>query len=161
MYILQCELTTPASIQDTFAVFENPYNLAKITPPALSFRILTKDLKMREGAEIDYAFRSFGLPMKWKTEITAYEPPFYFIDEARRSPYTLWRHHHTFRPSEQGTIVADKVEYELPFGFLGRLGHAVVARQLKAIFNYRQTAIAALLGGAPTSVHPPRIEYVR
>lgn len=160
MYELRCELTTLASIAATFAVFENPYNLARITPPWLGFRIVTRDLEMRQGAEIEYSFRWLGIPLQWKTEITAYDPPGYFVDEARRSPYSLWRHHHTFRETPRGTLVADRVEYELPFGALGRTAHAVVARQLIAIFNYRQKAILELLAVPATELEAPRIVYL-
>ena len=157
MYELQCELTTSASIRETFAVFENPHNLAKITPPWLGFRILTDDLKMRTGAEIDYSLRLFGIPLKWKTEITSYKPPEYFVDEAMNSPYKFWRHHHTFRETPQGTQVGDRVEYDLPLGFVGRLAHGVVALQLRAIFTYRQKEIVKLLGGRLIEVQAPYI----
>jgi ligand-binding SRPBCC domain-containing protein len=158
MYVLECELLTPASIDETFAVFADPYNLAKITPPSLGFQILTPGLKMRRGLEIDYLFRWLGLPMKWKTEITEYEPPSMFVDEARRSPYSFWRHRHTFRETAEGTVVADRVEYDLPFGPLGRLAHGfTVAPQLRRIFDHRQRAIADLLGGPPLRVEPPSI----
>jgi ligand-binding SRPBCC domain-containing protein len=157
MYVLECEFVTRASISDTFAVFADPYNLAKITPPWLGFRIVTDGLVMRRGAEIDYSFRSMGVPMKWKTVISAYDPPSLFVDEALRSPYKFWRHQHTFRETQDGTAVGDRVEYALPFGPLGHLVHAVaVAPQLRQIFNYRQEAIAKLLGGA-VRVRPPSI----
>lgn len=42
---------------------------------------------------------------------------------------------------------ADRVEYELPFGPLGGLAHRFfVARQLRAIFDYRRRAIAEIFG---------------
>jgi ligand-binding SRPBCC domain-containing protein len=158
MYVLECELVTPASLDETFAVFADPYNLAKITPPSLGFQILTQELKMRKGAEIDYLFRWLGLPLKWKTEITEYEPPWLFVDEARRSPYSFWRHRHTFRKTAEGTVVADRVEYDVPFGPLGRLAHGfTVAPQLRQIFEHRQRAIAELLGSPSLRVEPPTI----
>ena len=158
MYVLECELVSRASIDETFAVFADPYNLAKITPESLAFRILTPNLKMRRGVEIDYLFRWLGLPMKWKTEITEYDPPAMFVDEARRSPYSFWRHKHTFRPTAEGTVVADRVEYDLPFGPLGRLVHGfTVAPQLRRIFEHRQRAIAELLGAPAVRVDPPVI----
>lgn len=157
MYLLECELVTHASIEETFAIFADPYNLAKITPPWLGFRILTNGLTMRRGAEIDYSFRTMGVPLNWRTVISAYDPPFSFVDEALRSPYKFWRHHHTFRETGEGTVVGDRVEYGMPFGPLGSLVHAVaVAPQLRRIFDYRQEAIAAILGGA-VRLSPPSI----
>jgi ligand-binding SRPBCC domain-containing protein len=162
MYVLECELLTPASLEDTFAVFENPYNLAKITPPWMGFRIVTQGLEMRRGALIDYELRWLGLPLRWKTQITAYEPPFYFVDEALTSPYRFWKHAHTFRRTEAGTVVADRVEYDLPLGLLGKAAHAViVGKQLRGIFGFRQRAIAELLGGHEVEPPAPSIRYVK
>ena len=145
-YTLDCEMLSPAPVEDTFKVFEDPYNLARITPPWLGFRIVTPDLTMRTGLTIDYELSWIGLPMRWRTLITAYEPPFLFVDEAVRSPYALWRHRHTFRPADRGTIVADHIEYALPLGVLGSIAHTLVVRkQLESIFAFRQKAILDLL----------------
>lgn len=43
-----------------------------------------------------------------------------------------------------GVEVVDVVEYELPFGWLGRVAHALlIRRQLDAIFGYRRGAVTA------------------
>ena len=112
---------------------------------------------MQKGLEIDYRLRLFGLPLRWKAEITAYDPPLYFADEARHSPYKYWRHHHTFRETPKGTVVADHVEYDLPFGPIGSAAHIIVSLQLRAIFAYRQKAILELLGEKATELQPPVI----
>lgn len=158
-YTLRCELVARVPIRDAFAVFEDPYNLKKITPPWLHFQITTPArVRMQRGAEIDYEFRWLGVPLRWKTVITEYEPPHAFVDEALRSPYLFWKHRHTFRETPEGTIVADQVDYALPFGVLGAAVHeAVVARQLRRIFEFRQRAIAGLIGGAITRMQDPII----
>ncbi len=146
VYIFECEMVAPVSVQEAFSVFENPHNLAEITPPWLNFKITTKDrIAMRKGAEIDYTIRWMGVPIRWNTLITEYEAPFVFVDEQVRGPYKLWRHTHTFKPCEAGTIVADRVEYALPFGILGRIAHTVMVRnQLEAIFRFRQKRLAEM-----------------
>ncbi len=142
VHVFECDILAPLSIRDTFSVFEDPYNLAKITPPWLHFKILTPNLTMRKGAEIRYSLAWMRLPMHWKTRIIEYEPPFLFVDEMENGPYALWRHRHTFRPSEKGTVVSDRVEYALPFGPLGTMAHTlVVRRQVEEIFLYRQRAL--------------------
>ena len=149
VHTLDCELITPASLEDTFRIFEDPSNLARITPPWMGFEILTPDLKMREGLEIDYRFRWLGLPMTWKTLITAYVPPHLFVDEALISPYALWRHRHMFEGTPRGTVVRDHVDYALPLGPLGNIAHTLVVRkQVEEIFAFRQTRIAELIGAA-------------
>ncbi|HWD97409.1 MAG TPA: SRPBCC family protein [Bryobacteraceae bacterium] len=140
-------MSAPPGIRETFAAFESPYNLARITPPWLNFRVTTPGrIAMRAGAEIDYAIRRLGLPIKWTTRIVEYEPPRRFVDEQIRGPYRLWRHRHTFRESAAGTVISDCVDYRLPFGILGAAAHALlIRRQLIAIFRFRQQAIARLL----------------
>ena len=141
-------MTAPLPLDDVFRFFENPRNLARITPPQLSFRVTTAgDIEMRRGLEIDYTIRWLGLPLPWRTRITEYQPPRCFVDEQLRGPYKLWRHRHDFQEMNGVSVIADRVEYELPMGFLGRIAHGViVGRQLKGIFAYRQRAIAAILG---------------
>jgi ligand-binding SRPBCC domain-containing protein len=157
-YTLRCQMLAPVSMRDAFAVFEDPRNLARITPPWLDFRILTVDPLMRLGAELHYQFRWHGLPLQWKTLISEYEPPFFFTDEMIRGPYALWRHRHTFHPTEEGTVVTDEVDYALPFGRLGALVHRlVVAAQLKEIFRYRQSALNELLYGGRAHWTEPSI----
>ncbi len=147
-------------LPETFKVFEDPYNLAKITPPWLNFRVTSKDrVEMRKGAEIQYLIRWFRLPVRWKTIITEYDPPHKFVDEQERGPYTFWRHHHTFEDTAEGTKVKDRVEYRLPFGLMGRLVHGIVVRrQLLAIFRYRQRELAKMFGGKARQLVPPHIE---
>ena len=157
VYTLRCELLTDSSLDRTFSIFEDPYNLAKITPASLDFHVTSKDtIQMRKGAEIEYTIRWLGLPMRWKTLILEYEPPFMFVDEQAKGPYLLWRHRHTFMPTGEGVIVGDQVEYALPFGPVGQLTHALVVRkQLESIFNFRQQQLTKMLGGKTRQTLPP------
>jgi ligand-binding SRPBCC domain-containing protein len=101
---------------------------------------------MRKGLEIDYRFRWLGLPMKWKTLISEYQPPHLFVDEALKSPYAVWRHRHSFEQTAEGTLVKDHVEYALPLGPLGTIAHALtVRRQVEEIFRYRQQKIRQIV----------------
>jgi ligand-binding SRPBCC domain-containing protein len=148
------------SIDEVFSVFQDPYNLAKITPPSLRFRVTSKQkVVMCKGAEIEYTIRWLGVPMNWKTVIAEYNPPFEFVDQQARGPYRLWRHRHSFFPTADGVRVCDQVDYALPLGPLGRVAHRfVVAQQLRAIFRYRQAKLSELFGGAAVATLQPRIQ---
>jgi ligand-binding SRPBCC domain-containing protein len=130
-------------VKEVFAFFEKPENLAIITPPSLGLQILTPlPIEMKEGALIDYTIRMQGLPIRWTTMITEYNPPHKFVDVQIRGPYAFWHHTHTFKEVEGGTIMTDHVQYILPLGFLGRLVHSfMVEGQLKNIFEYRARKI--------------------
>ena len=148
IHTLSRETTVPVDQQTAFSFFEDPRNLARITPAWLNFQIDTPFSGMRKGAVIDYRIRWMGLSLKWKTTITEYQPPHRFVDEQTCGPYALWRHEHLIEPVPGGARIADRVTYAMPVGALGELAHAlVVRRQLEEIFNYRQKAVAAYFAG--------------
>jgi NADH dehydrogenase len=130
-------------IEEVFAFFAEPRNLGRITPSSMGFEFLSDDFEMREGLAIDYRLRPlFGVPTRWRTEITDYNPPFSFHDIQASGPYKRWDHHHTFESVPGGTVARDDVEYELPLGPLGAVGQALVVRtELQKIFSHRARII--------------------
>ncbi len=134
---------------EVFAFFADPGNLERLTPPWLSFRILTpRPIAMRAGLRLDYRISLHGLPLRWQSEITAWEPPFRFVDEQRRGPYRLWIHEHRFHERGGGTEIVDQVRYAAPGGRL--VEKLFVDRDLARIFDYRRDRIAALLASDET-----------
>lgn len=146
VYRVQSLTTVPRGIGEVFAFHADAANLQTITPPWLDFRILTPPpIDMRPGAFIQYRLRLRGLPIRWLTEITAWEPPHRFVDEQRRGPYRLWVHEHRFEAVEGGTQIEDIVRYAVPFG---RLVHGwAVGPDVRRIFTYRHERLLERFGG--------------
>lgn len=129
-----------------FAFFADAANLEILTPEFLRFQILTPlPIVMQPGALIDYTLQLFHIPFQWQTRIETYEPPLRFTDVQLSGPYQHWRHLHEFHETPGGTLVLDRIDYALPFGFLGTLAHfGFVCRTLDHIFDYRQQRLATL-----------------
>lgn len=145
--ILEREQVLPRPVDEVFGFFADALNLEAITPPLLRFQVLTPaPIEMRAGALIAYRMRLRGLPVSWLTRIEAWEPQSRFIDTQLKGPYRLWHHTHTFEACREGTLMRDRVRYELPLGPLGEIARlAFVRGELRRIFDYRSVTIARML----------------
>lgn len=73
------------------------------------------------GEEVTWRGRHFGVVHEHTSLITAFDPPRHFRDEMSRGRFKLFCHDHYFEPSAEGTRMIDVLEFESPWGVLGRL----------------------------------------
>lgn len=136
----------PRPPEEVFPFFADAHNLEDLTPPFLRFQVLTPPpIPMAAGTRIDYRLRLHGIPIRWQSEITAWEPMRLFVDEQRRGPYRAWVHTHRFTAKDGGTLVEDEVRYDV---FGGALVNALFVRNdVARIFSYREARLRARFGG--------------
>jgi ligand-binding SRPBCC domain-containing protein len=150
IHVLRFTQVIPAGIDECWAFFSDPRNLAEITPKDLDFRVLGElPPAIYPGLMIEYRVRPlWGWPMTWLTEISHVDAPRRFVDEQRVGPYAIWHHEHTFTVLEGGrTEIRDVVHYVLPMGWLGNLAHPfLVAPALRKIFAHREKVVRERFG---------------
>ncbi|MDO8349385.1 MAG: SRPBCC family protein, partial [Planctomycetota bacterium] len=96
---------------------------------------------------IDYRLSVRGFPMRWQSEITAWEPPFRFVDEQLRGPFQVWWHELRFEEWGGGTLCLDMVRYAARGGPLqGLIERLWVRRDIDRVFEYRRRALAQRFG---------------
>ena len=141
---LRRDLVVAAPLDETFAFFADAFNLERLTPPWLNFRIRTpRPLVMREGVVIDYRIVLHGVPIPWRSRIDVWEPGVCFVDRQVIGPYRWWRHEHRFEAVRDGTRVVDDVEFAARISWAsGRF----VRRELERIFTFRQEALRRIFG---------------
>jgi len=145
-FTLRARQLLHSPLETVFPFFADAANLEQLTPPFLSFQILTKPpIEMKVGALIDYRIKLRIIPLTWRTLISAWEPPHRFIDEQLRGPYTLWRHEHTFEAQGNSTLVIDHVDYKVFGG--SPINALLVQPDLQRIFEFRRTELAKRFGG--------------
>lgn len=148
---LEREQWIPAPLGRVFPFFADAANLEALTPPWLGFGFVTKlPIEMHTDARIEYRIRLAGVPMRWRTRITRWDPPRGFVDTQESGPYALWEHLHTFEPCGGGVLMRDVVRYALPLGPLGDVAHAVAVKAaLAAIFDYRFDRVREVFAAQP------------
>ncbi len=148
IHVLRQEQWIDRPIGEVFAFFSDPRNLEAITPPWLGFKIVSMSSDaIKKGTEIRYRLSLHGIPIKWRTEIRKWSPPYCFVDFQVSGPYKLWHHTHRFEAHGNLTRMADVVRYTLPFGVVGRMVHVLKVREdVRRIFEYRRQRIEEAFG---------------
>jgi ligand-binding SRPBCC domain-containing protein len=124
-----------------FHVFSDAFQLEKLTPLWLEFSVVTPSpIKIEAGTLIDYRVKLHGIPVRWRSLISEWEPPLRFVDRQMRGPYRRWHHEHIFESVEGGTLCHDIVDYDV---IGGRLVHALFVRpDLLKIFAFRHDQLS-------------------
>jgi len=140
------EIWLPAPRERVFGFFADPGNLERLTPPWLHFELITPpDTAIQQGTLLDYRLCLRGLPLRWQSEISVWEPPCRFVDRQTKGPYSLWVHEHSFADQDGGTLVGDRVEYAVPGGRL--VQKFFVAPDLERIFQFRRRVLQEIFTG--------------
>lgn len=73
------------------------------------------------GESVTWSARHFGIRFRMTSQITALERPTRFVDEQISGPFKRWWHEHEFIVHDGTTLMVDRIEFNAPFGLLGRL----------------------------------------
>jgi ligand-binding SRPBCC domain-containing protein len=140
---LENRLFLPQPRERVFAFFADAMQLQHITPEWLHFSVLTPPpICIAQGTILDYQLRLHGMPLRWQSCISAWQPPERFVDEQLRGPYRRWHHEHLFTEVDGGTLCRDVVDYEV---YGGRLVHSLLVRaDLLRIFDFRQSKLCEI-----------------
>jgi ligand-binding SRPBCC domain-containing protein len=144
-YRLEASQFLPQPRERVFEFFADAFELETLTPSWLHFSVLTPaPIQIAPGTLIDYRLRLRGIPLRWQSVISAWEPPFRFVDEQTRGPYRRWHHEHQFEATDEGTLCRDIVDYEVYGGAL--INSLAVRHDLLKIFSFRQDKLRDFFG---------------
>jgi ligand-binding SRPBCC domain-containing protein len=175
-YTFHSEQWLPYAVDLVFAFFANPENLPRLMPtwqkarieeatfvpppphPAPVASTSRRSIAAGAGTKLTISFRPFPyspIRVPWEAEISEFVWNDHFCDRQLRGPFAYWLHCHHLQPEIRkddsgapisGTLLRDKVEYELPLGKLGEIANILfVVRQLRNTFKYRRDRTSELL----------------
>jgi ligand-binding SRPBCC domain-containing protein len=116
-------------------------HLETITPKEIDLKIINAtNQKIVQGQEIWVSGKIITKRrrMTWHSKIT-YFKLYQYMDEMLEGPFKKWRHLHKFyNINAEQTEIIDEIEFELPYGILGKLFEGYAYRRLKKIFKHRK-----------------------
>ncbi|MCA8997041.1 MAG: SRPBCC family protein [Planctomycetaceae bacterium] len=132
-------VSLPDPPEAVFAFHEHPEALKRLIPPWEAMSVFETDNSLAPGSRVILGGSVMGMPVRWVAEHTEYDPPHLFADRQVSGPFVYWYHRHRIEPDGNGgSILTDEIQYDVPFGRMGRLfGNWLVRRKLEAMFTYR------------------------
>ncbi len=133
-----------ASAAEVYAWHALPGTLERLTPEGERVEIIEQSGGIERGSRVVIRMGRWPFRTRWVAVHQDYDPGRYFSDRQIEGPFAFWRHTHVFKPDgPDWCYLEDRVEYALPFGFLGRIvGGALVRRKLTSLFEYRHRVTA-------------------
>jgi uncharacterized protein len=141
-YVRRSRIEAPA--EDVYAWHMLPEALERLTPPGEHLEVVERTGGIEPGARVVLRFGQWPFRRRWVAEHGEYVAGRYFTDAQVSGPFALWKHTHRFEPDGPAAcFLEDRVEYALPFGFLGRwFAGWFVRKKLERMFAYRHRRTA-------------------
>ena len=98
-------------------------NLHKISTVSTNEKAIAGTLNglINENETVTWQAKHLFKTRQFTSKITMMKRPGYFTDEMTRGDFRNFRHEHHFKAIDNGTIMIDHIEFESPYGFIGRL----------------------------------------
>jgi ligand-binding SRPBCC domain-containing protein len=150
--IFRQSLVVQSSIERVWHFYTSVKHLEVITPKQIDLQIIkTTSETIVQGQEIWVSGKIFEAikirrKMTWHSKITFFKK-YEYTDEMLEGPFKKWRHTHKFHNIMDGkqTEIIDEIEFELPYGILGKLFEGYAYKQLQNIFEHRKIATVKAL----------------
>ena len=114
------------------------HHLEIITPKRLDFKIIESSSNKITLGQTAYFSSKLLTRITWKTKITACKP-YTYVDEMSNALFKHWKHTHVFHKIDKNqTKITDEIEFELQYGFIGKMFEWYALGKLEKIFAHRQ-----------------------
>jgi ligand-binding SRPBCC domain-containing protein len=131
------------NINKVWEFYTDINHLKIITPKEINLQVINAtDQKFSQGTEIWIEGKILIFKRSaWHSVIT-FLKSYEYVDEMLAGPFKKWNHLHKFRDLDYGqkTEVVDQVDFELPYGIVGKLFEGYAYNQLRKIFDHRKIA---------------------
>ncbi len=137
--IIRSRSWVAAPIDETFAFFDDPTNLARLMLPPVSIRaVRVEPAPPRAGTVIEFRYGLGRVQRTWLVRLIERIPNERIVDETITGPVAHFHHSHTFTPARRGTWIEDRIDVHVgPNGHVGELLDTVAAIVIRLTFVWR------------------------
>lgn len=97
---------------------------------------------IKENETVTWQAKHLFKVRQFTSKVTAMKVPEFFTDEMTKGDFKRFIHQHHFKAIDNGTIMIDTVEFESPYGIIGRLLNAVcLEKYIKGLLLKRNEVI--------------------
>ena len=142
MPVIRSRSRVSAPVDDAFAFFDDPANLARLMPPPVGIRpVRVHPAPPQVGTEIEFRYGIGPFSRTWLVRYVEHVPGERIVDETLSGPMRRFHHSHTFTPARGGgTWVEDRVDYHVgPDGVVGAVVDAAAGLLMRAVLLWRTT----------------------
>lgn len=139
-----------SNIEKVWLFYTDLKHLEIISPSDIKLHLIASTDKILKKGTVACFYGKIIMSAQWCSKITFFEK-YEYVDEMiqkgnKRPPFRLWSHRHTFNEiDDRKTRVVDKIEFELPFGLVGKLLEFYIELKLLKIFKHREQATKKFL----------------
>ncbi|WP_439553910.1 SRPBCC family protein [Flavobacterium macrobrachii] len=100
---------------------------------------------INKGETVTWRGKHFGFYLTHKSIISAMEIPSYFVDEMVEGKFKSFKHEHSFNERNGFVMMIDKIQYQTPYGFFGKLFDILfLKKHLTNFINERNSVLKEL-----------------
>lgn len=138
IHLFEKSVFFPNPVEEIFLYHACIDNICKLVPGYITINIIDAPCNLKLEDRIRLKVYMHRVPFYWESTIIDYEQNVRFTDSLKHGPFSLWRHYHLFDPHKRGTLMIDRIEYQLPFSILGDIAsYFIVKDELERIFSTR------------------------
>ena len=128
-------------IDKVWEFYTDVKHLELVTPKEILKIINTTSEKLIQGSEIWLEAKLIIFKTRWHSLIRSLKP-YQYLDEMVKGPFKRWTHLHIFHTinDQKQTEVIDEINFEIPYGRVGKLFEGYAYIQLQKLFDHRRTA---------------------
>ena len=150
MPVLRSRAWVSAPVDEVFAFFDDPANLARLMPPPVGIRLVrVEPTPPRPGSIFEFSYGLGPIQRSWTIRLVDRVAGERFVDETISGPVAHFHHSHSFSAARtKGTWIEDRVDFHVgPDGALGAVVDSVAGVIMRLTFIWRHARQRQLLRG--------------